>query len=49
MIVQLATEPAMFAQAFADNFNTGDLDQVLSYYTADAVMNLGVGNVFCRT
>jgi ketosteroid isomerase-like protein len=45
MVTQLATEPATFARAFADNFNAGNLDRVVSFYATDAVLDLGGGNL----
>lgn len=42
----LPTDPAHFADAFADNFNTGDLYRVVAFYSDDAVLNLGGGNIF---
>ena len=40
------TNAADFANAFAANFNRRDIDAIASFYTDDAVMDLGDGQTF---
>lgn len=44
-MTHVARDPKDFGAVFAANFNARDLDGLVGNYTADAVMDLGGGNV----
>ncbi len=43
---ELPTRPEQFVERFVAAFNTFDLDRIVSFYSADAALNLGAGQVF---
>lgn len=42
----LVTDPKEFVERFVEAFNNGELDHVVEFYSTQAVLNLGGGQVF---
>ncbi len=44
--LELPAQSGQFVERFVAAFNSFDLDRIVSFYSADAVLNLGAGQVF---